>query len=42
MVRKESSDAQECESCQQNDMEVDVGEHKGELSFVPTAGGQLG
>ena len=36
-VRKESADAQECASCQQNDMDVDRDENKEALSFVPSA-----
>ena len=35
VVRKESPDTQEYESCQQNDMGVDMDENKGEPSFVP-------
>ena len=37
MVRKESADTQEYESCQQNDMEVDKDEGMEELSFIPSA-----
>ena len=36
VVRKESADTQEQESCQLNDMDVDMDE-KEELSFVPSA-----
>ena len=42
MVRKELADAEEYESCQQNDMEVDVGEHKGGVELRSHCGGQLG
>ena len=37
VVRKEWADTQEYESCQQNDMNVDVDENKEEVSFVPSA-----
>ena len=36
-VRKEWADTQEYESCQQNDMNVDVDENKEEVSFNPSA-----
>ena len=36
-VRKESAVTQVSESCQQNDMDVDMDENKDELSFVPSA-----
>ena len=35
--RKESAETQEDESCQQNDMEVDMDETKEEMNFVPSA-----
>ena len=35
-VRMESAEAQEYESCQQNDIEVDRDEVKEELSFFPS------
>ena len=37
LVRKEWAETQEYESCQQNDMNVDVDENKEELSFIPSA-----
>ena len=37
VVQKESADTQEYESCQQNDMDVDMDENNEELSFVPSA-----
>ena len=37
MLRKESADTQEYESCQLNDMDVDMDENKQELSFIPIA-----
>ena len=36
MVRKESADSRESESCQLNDMDVDMNENKEELSFIPS------
>ena len=37
VVRKESADTKEYESCQLTDMDVDMDEHKEELIFVPSA-----
>ena len=37
MLRKESADTQEYESCQLNDMDVDMDENEQELSFIPIA-----
>ena len=37
MLRKESADTQEYESCQLNDMDVDMDENKQELIFLPIA-----
>ena len=39
VVRKESADTQQYESCQQNDMEVGRDESLLELSFVPSVVG---
>ena len=36
MVRKESSDTQESESYQVNDMDVDMDENKEKLSLIPS------
>ena len=36
-MRQESADTQEFESCQQNDMDVDVDANEEELSFIPNA-----
>ena len=36
-VRKEPAEAQDYESCQLNDMEVDMDENKEESSFIPSA-----
>ena len=36
-IRKESASTQQHESCQQNDMEVDMEENKEERSFVPSS-----
>ena len=36
MVRKESADTQEYESCQLNNMDMDMNENKEELSFIPS------
>ena len=35
-VRKESADTQDYESCQWNDMDVDMDENMEELSFIPS------
>ena len=40
-VRKESVDTQEKDSCQLHDLDVDMGENKEELSFLPSAGEQF-
>ena len=37
VVRKESADTQEYESCQLNAMDLDMDENKEELSFIPCA-----
>ena len=42
VVRRESADTQEYDSCQLNDMNVVVVEDKEELSFVPSAVSSFG
>ena len=37
VVRKESTDTQEYEPCQLNDVDVDMDENNGEMSFIPSA-----
>ena len=37
VLRRESADTQEYESCQRNDVDVDMCENKDELSFIPSA-----